>query len=104
MLKEIFSALSIVLPSFVTCMIYRLLGHQIGKNARIAVFSYVHADEIEIGNDVEIRPFVFIRVSKLSIGDNSIVSFGTQIKGEKAFIAKGNNLRSYVLHLCSAEF
>jgi acetyltransferase-like isoleucine patch superfamily enzyme len=30
-------------------------------------------------------------VRKLSIGDNSIISFGTQIKGEKSFSTKGNN-------------
>lgn len=89
--KEIVSVLCFLLPSFVTCMIYRMLGHRIGINANIAIFSYVHADAIEIGNDVEIRPFVFIRVSKLSIGPNSIISFGTQIKGPRAFLTEGNN-------------
>ena len=91
MLKEICSALSVILPSFLTCTIYRLLGYHIGQNAKLSFFSYVHADEIEIGKDVQIRSFVFIRVKKLSIGDNSIISFGTQIKGEKSFLAKGNN-------------
>ena len=91
MTKEILSALCVVLPSFVTCIIYRMLGYSIGKNAKIAIFSYVHADEIEIGNDVQIRPFVFIRVSKLSVGANSIISFGTQVKGRRSFVTKGNN-------------
>ena len=91
MLKEICSTLSVILPSILTCTIYRLLGYHIGQNAKLSFFSYVHADEIEIGKDVQIRSFVFIRVKKLSIGDNSIISFGTQIKGEKSFLAKGNN-------------
>jgi acetyltransferase-like isoleucine patch superfamily enzyme len=91
MVKEICSALSVILPSFLTCTIYRLLGHHIGQNAKLSFLSYVHADEIEIGKDVQIRSFVFIRVKKLSIGDNSIISFGTQIKGEKSFSTKGNN-------------
>jgi len=91
MVKEICSALSVILPSFLTCTIYRLLGYHIGQNARLSFCSYVHADQIEIGKDVQIRPFVFIRVKKLSIGDNSIISFGTQIKGEKSFLTKGNN-------------
>lgn len=91
MIKEILSACSILLPSFATRVIFRLLGHKIGKNAKIPFLSYIYADEIEIGNDVHIRPFAFIRVNKLSIGNNSIVSFGTQIKGEKGFFTKGNN-------------
>jgi acetyltransferase-like isoleucine patch superfamily enzyme len=91
MIKEILSALCVVLPSFVTCIIYRMLGHRIGRNAAISIFSYVHAEEIEIGNDVEIRPFVFIRVSQLSVGANSIISIGTQIKGHRSFVTKGNN-------------
>jgi len=91
MIKEILSALSILLPSFVTCILFRLLGHKIGKNAKIPFLSYIYADEIKIGNDVDIRPLVFIRVNKLLIGNNSIISFGTQIKGEKTFFTKGNN-------------
>ena len=91
MIKEIVSVLSFLLPSFATRVLYRLLGHKIGKNAQLPVLSYIYADEIEIGNDVDIRPFVFIRVGKLSIGNNTIVSFGSQIKGEKAFSTKGNN-------------
>jgi acetyltransferase-like isoleucine patch superfamily enzyme len=104
MIKEIVSALCIILPSFLTCMIYRLVGHNIGKNAKISIFSYIHADEISIGNNVDIRPFVFIRVKKLSIGDNSIVSFGTQIKGVKTFFTKGNNfLGAHCLINCEED-
>jgi acetyltransferase-like isoleucine patch superfamily enzyme len=91
MIKEIFSALSFFLPSLATCIIFRLLGHKIGKNVKMPILTYVSADEIEIGNDVDIRPFVFIRVNKLLIGNNSIISFGTQIKGDKNFFIKGNN-------------
>ena len=91
MIKVIISALCILLPSFATRVLYRLLGHKIGKSAKIPLLSYIYANEMEIGNDVDIRPFVFIRVNKLSIGNNSIVSFGTQIKGDKSFITKGNN-------------
>ena len=91
MIKEIISALSMLLPSFATCILFRLLGHKIGKNAKMAFLSYIYADEIEIGNDVDIRALVFIRVNKLSIGNNSIISSGTQIKGDKGFFTKGNN-------------
>lgn len=91
MFKEIVSALGIFLPSFATRALYRLVGHKIGKNARLPFLSYIHAEHIDIGNDVDIREFVFIRVGKLSIGNNTIVSFGTQIKGNKTFLSKGNN-------------
>jgi len=91
MITKIISALSFLLPSPVTCMIYRLLGHKIGKNVKIPMFSYIHADEIELGNDVDIRPFIYINVAKLSLGNNSIISFGTQIKGDKSFYAKDNS-------------
>ncbi len=60
-----------------TCMVLKLLGHKIGRNVRISLLAYVHADEIELGNDVVIKPFVFISVSRLAIGSNSIISFGT---------------------------
>ena len=60
MMKELLSALSILLPSFATCIFFRLLGHKIGKNVKIGFLSYVYADEIEIGNDVDIRTLVFI--------------------------------------------
>ena len=104
MIKEILSALSVFLPSFATCILFRLLGHKIGKNAKIPIFSYIYANEIEIGNDVDIRPFVFIRVNKLSIGNNSIISFGTQIKGDKNLFAKGNNfIGSHCLINCEED-
>lgn len=91
MIKKIVSALGIFLPSFATCLLFRLLGHQVGKNSKIRIFSYIYSDKIEIGNDVDIRSFVFIKVNRLVIGDNSIISFGTQIKGAKSFTTKGNN-------------
>ncbi|MCK5615891.1 hypothetical protein KAR91_79235 [Candidatus Pacearchaeota archaeon] len=91
MIKETASALGVLLPSFASRLLFKLLGHKIGKNSRLPIFSYIYADEIEIGNDVDIRPFVFIRVHKLSIGNNSIISFGSQIKGDKNFSTKGNN-------------
>lgn len=91
MIKEIISVLGFILPSFVTCFLFKLVGHKIGKNTNISFFSYVYADDIEIGNDVDIRSFVFIRVKKLSINHNSIISFGTQIKGDNNFLTKGSN-------------
>ncbi len=91
MVKKFVSALGFLLPSFITCFLFKLVGHKIGKNTNISIFSYVYADDIAIGNDVDIRSFVFIRVKKFSIGNSSIISFGTQIKGENNFLTKGSN-------------
>ena len=90
MIKKAIAVLCVCLPSFVTCMLYKLIGYKIGKNSRIPIFSFVYADKIELGNDVDIRPFVFISVSRLSLGHNAIISFGTQIFGRKSFQAKDN--------------
>ena len=47
--------------------------------------SYVHAEDMAIGNDVTVRRFVFISVRRLSVGANTILSYGCQIKGEAGF-------------------
>jgi len=54
------------------------------------MFSFVCAENVELGNDVDIRPFVFISVSSLRLGRNTIVSFGTQVKGGKGFYTEDN--------------
>lgn len=90
-IKKVISLISVLLPSRATCMLYRVIGHKIGRNVKIPIFSYIHADKIELGNDVDLRHFVFISVSDLSIGNNAIISFGTQIKGEKSFHAGDNS-------------
>jgi len=90
-IKKIISAICILMPSFITCFVFRLMGHQIGKNSKIRILSYIYADKIAIGNDVEIRSFVFIQVNTLTLGHNTVISFGTQIKGDQSFTAKGCN-------------
>ena len=88
MFQEFISALAFVLPSGLTKLLFQLAGHEVGKNAHLSLFSYIHAHEIKIGNDVDIRPLVFIRVGSLHVGHNSIISFGAQIKGRKGFFTK----------------
>lgn len=89
-MKRLVAVASIFLPSWVCRFLYRCVGHTIGKNVRLPLFSYVHAQRIELGNDVDIRRFVFISVAELRIGNNTIISYGTQIKGEKDFQAGDN--------------
>jgi acetyltransferase-like isoleucine patch superfamily enzyme len=91
MIKKAVSILAFVLPSSISRMLFRLAGHGIGKNVKMSFFSYIYAGEIEIGNDVDIRPLVFINVSKLVLGNSAIISYGTNIKGDKGFYTKDNS-------------
>jgi acetyltransferase-like isoleucine patch superfamily enzyme len=90
MLKKLVAILCVVLPSSPTRFLYRLCGWRIGRNVRIPVLSYVYADEISIGNDACVRRLVYIKVRKLSLGANTIISYGTQLKG-KASLSCGDN-------------
>ena len=90
MLKKMVAGLCFVLPASPTRLLYRLCGHRIGRNVRIPALSFVHAEEMTIGNDVHIRRFVYISVRKLSLGANTIVSYGSQIKGEAGFSCQDN--------------
>ncbi len=85
MLKKAVSILCFGLPSWLTRPLFRLVGHRVGRNTALPMFSYLYAERIELGNDVDVRPLVFVSVRDLKIGSNTIISFGTQIKGEKAF-------------------
>ena len=91
MLKNFVAVLCVFLPSAPTRFFYRLCGCQIGKNVKMPFLAYIHAKEIILGNDVQIRRFVYIKVRKLSVGANAIISYGTQIKGKASFSCKDNS-------------
>jgi acetyltransferase-like isoleucine patch superfamily enzyme len=92
MVKKMISALCFVMPSWISRILFRLVGHKIGRNVKMPIFSYIHAEKIEIGNDVDIRQLVFIAVHELKIGNNAIISYGVNIKGSKGFYAKDNSM------------
>jgi len=90
MLKKAVAFLCIFLPSGPTRFLYRLCGHRIGKNVKMRPLSFIYADEMSIGNDVDIRNFVYIHVRSLKVGANAIVSYGSQIKGIASFSCGDN--------------
>jgi acetyltransferase-like isoleucine patch superfamily enzyme len=90
MIKKFLAILCVFLPSAPTRFLYRVCGHRIGKNVKIPLFSYIYADEIFIGHDVDIRRFVYIHVHKISVGANTIISYGNQIKGPASFACQDN--------------
>lgn len=98
------AVLGFFLPSAPTRWLFRLVGHRVGRNTRLPLVSFVCANHIELGNDVDIRPFVFINVDQLRIGSSTIVSFGCQIKGDKGF-QTGDNciLGAHVIVHCDED-
>lgn len=98
------SALGLFLPSAPTRWLFRLAGHRVGRNTRLPLFSFICANQMELGNDVDIRPFSFISVDRLTIGSSTIVSFGCQIKGDKSFHAGDNCiLGAHVIIHCDED-
>ncbi len=89
-LKRLISAICFLLPPCPSRLLFRLAGHKIGKNCRLSAFSYVFAERLELGNDVDIRPFVYINVAHCVIGNSSIISYGTQVIGSKGLFTKDN--------------
>ena len=90
-MKKFISLLAFILPSLITRIVFRLIGHKIGENTKLPIFSYIYAQKMDIGNDAEIRSLVFINVGELFIGNNAIVSYGVQIKGDKKFTIGDNS-------------
>jgi acetyltransferase-like isoleucine patch superfamily enzyme len=90
MFKKYVAFLCFFLPSAPTRFLYRLCGYHIGKHVMMPLFSYVYADEMTIGNDVDIRRFVYIHVHVLAVGASTIISYGNQIKGDASFTCGDN--------------
>jgi acetyltransferase-like isoleucine patch superfamily enzyme len=89
-MKKYLQYFSFILPSCFKTILYRIMGHKIGRNTKLSIFSLIVAEKIFIKNDVQIRPFSMIMVKRLEVGNNTIISYGVQIKGAKSFITKDN--------------
>lgn len=89
-MRRFFLFVRFVFPSFLSIILLRLLGFKIGKNVKINPFCLIIAKKIEIGNDSEVRSFVLIKCNEFVIGSNTIVSYGTQIKGDAGVFTKDN--------------
>ena len=57
-----------LLPSFLKKLYYRMKGAKIGKNVQLGLFSIIHSESIEIGDDTRISPLNFLDVRKLKLG------------------------------------
>ncbi len=103
-IARLIAVLGFLLPSAPTRWLFRLAGHRVGRNTRLPLLSFICANQMELGNDVDIRPFVFISVDRLTIGSSTIVSFGCQIKGDKSF-RTGDNciLGAHVIIHCDED-
>jgi len=73
--------LSLLLPSKLKILFYRLIGYKIGKKVKIGLFSAISAKEVYLGNHVEIDKFTIIKCNKLAIKDYTRISIFNLIYG-----------------------
>jgi len=85
-INSAFLLLSTFLPSFLRVLLFRMLGHKIGKNVHISILTILHAPKIEIGDDVRIGPLNIIKCGgEVKIGFSSGISFLVIIYGRGSF-------------------
>ena len=70
MWKALFLA---IFPSILQVPLRKLLGQRVGDGTKIKFGSIVAADDTEIGAQVTIGPFTYIRAKKLNIGAHSVI-------------------------------
>lgn len=76
--KKLLAMATFLLPSSLRIPILKFAGFKIGKNTTISPFTVIVADEVEIGNDVYISPFVLIfNLKRVKFGNKVYISLGT---------------------------
>ncbi len=78
-----------LLPSPLKVAYYRMRGARIGQRVRIAPFSVLTADDIEIGDDCRIGMLSFINARKLRLGNR--VRIGTLVAIDTGDVAIGHD-------------
>ena len=73
--------ISLILPSKLKILFYRLIGYKIGKNVKIGLFSAISVNQASLGNHVEIDKFTIIKCNQLTIKDYSRISMFNLIYG-----------------------
>ena len=87
MKKYITGVLCFILPSFFLRYALRLLGHSIGRKARIG-FSFLLVDNIEMYDNVKIGHFNIILNEKLVLSNKSIIGYLNILKGPFTLVLK----------------
>lgn len=100
-MKRLVQVLLTPLPSCLKVPLYRLLGARIHRTARIAAFSVLVADEIELGPHAQIKPLtVILGPERVSMGAYSGISNLCVIHGGSA-LSLGP--RSYIAAGCMVD-
>jgi acetyltransferase-like isoleucine patch superfamily enzyme len=76
------------LPNFISIHIRRLLGAKIGANTQIKFGTVIIANDINIGSNVSIGPFTFIKAKSLHIDDSAFVRYGVILRNEVTHLGK----------------
>lgn len=70
------------LPSPLRVLLWRMLGHRVGRHCRVSMFSIVVADQIEFGRGVIIEPLTLIYCPhKLAVGERCRIAGFVRIIG-----------------------
>jgi acetyltransferase-like isoleucine patch superfamily enzyme len=91
-----------LLPSFLNVGIRRLFGQHIGKGSKIKIGTILKAKNINIGPNVSIGPFCFIKAEELLIENNSVIKPFSVISTRKVVIKKFVHIAPFAV--ISSEF
>ncbi len=72
-MKKIISFILIFLPFFIQLPLRRMMGQHIGKGSKIKFGSLILSTSVNIGSEVKIGPFCFIKAEQLFIDDHSSI-------------------------------
>jgi len=101
-MKTFVNFILIFLPSFIQVPIRRTFGQHIGKRSKIKFGTILLSSNINIGNNVTIGPFCFIKAETLLIDDNSSIKSFCAISTR--IVQLGKYVHIAPLSIISSEF
>jgi acetyltransferase-like isoleucine patch superfamily enzyme len=101
-MRKFTSLLLMFFPSFIQVPLRRLGGQKIGKGSRIRFGTILFSSSVDIGKDVTIGPFCFIRTESLVVGDYSSIKALSLISTR--IIRFGQYVHIAPLAIISSEF
>ena len=89
-LKLVLLLLATLLPSCLRLLLWRALGFRVGRGCRVAPFSVIVAERIELGDGAVIAPLVFVyRPTLFSLGERARIGGYARIVGYKGRVVLG---------------
>ncbi len=83
MIKKPIVIFAAIMPNFIRIFLYKLIGYKIGRHVKIAPFTLLIADKVEIGDNVRIGALNLFKLGNLKIGSETIIRSLNMFIGEK---------------------